>query len=134
MNKTRSPIRVLIAKPGLDGHWRGAMVLALGLRKEGFEVIYLGLRQTPEKIVQAAIQESVDVIGLSCLSGSHNYLFPRVVELLKEKGVDDVIVIGGGIIPADDVPYLKSKGISECFGPGAFIKDVADFIRANVRR
>jgi methylmalonyl-CoA mutase C-terminal domain/subunit len=133
MNKKGRTIRVLVAKPGLDGHWRGAMVLALGLRNEGFEVIYSGLRQTPEKIVQTAIQESVDVIGLSCLSGSHNYLFPRVVELLQEKGMDDVIVIGGGIIPKDDIPYLKGKGISACFGPGTLIKDVADFIRANVK-
>ena len=133
MNKKRSPVRVLIAKPGLDGHWRGAMVLALGLRNEGFEVIYTGLRQSPENIVQAAIQESVDVVGLSCLSGSHNYLFTRVVELLREKGMNDVLVIGGGIIPQDDISYLQSKGVSKCFGPGTLIKEVADFIRKNVR-
>lgn len=132
MNKKSRPIRVLIAKPGLDGHWRGAMVLALGLRNQGFEVIYTGLRQSPEKIVQAAIQESVDVVGLSCLSGSHNYLFTRVVELLKEKGMNDLLVIGGGIIPKDDIPYLESKGISRCFGPGTPIKDVADYIKENV--
>jgi methylmalonyl-CoA mutase C-terminal domain/subunit len=97
-------------------------------------VIYSGLRQTPEKIVQTAIQESVDVIGLSCLSGSHNYLFPRVVELLREKGMDDVIVIGGGIIPKGDISYLKSKGIIACFGPGTLVNEVAEFIRANVKR
>jgi methylmalonyl-CoA mutase, C-terminal domain len=133
MSQTANPTRILIAKPGLDGHWRGAMVLVLGLRDEGFEVIYSGLRQTPEAIVQVALQESVDVVGLSCLSGSHNYLFPRVVELLKEKGMEDVLVIGGGVIPQSDIPYLKSKGISACFGPGSPIKDVADYIRTQVK-
>lgn len=128
-----SPIRVLIAKPGLDGHDRGARVIALGLRDEGMEVIYSGLRQTPEKIVQAAEQEDVDVVGLSCLSGAHRYLFPRVVELLKEREMDDVLVIAGGIIPEEDVPFLKQKGVNEVFRQGTFVKDIADYIRKNAR-
>ena len=132
MSKLRKSIRVLIAKPGLDGHRRGAMVLAKGLRDEGFEVIYTGLRQTPESIVSAAVQEDVDVVGLSCLSGAHNTLFPRVVSLLREKGMEDVLVIGGGIIPEDDILYLKERGISECFGPGSSIKDIAEFIRERI--
>jgi len=126
-------IRVLVAKPGLDGHDRGAKVLALGLRDEGMETIYTGLRQTPEKIVQAAVQEDVDVIGLSCLSGAHKYLFPRVVELLKEKRMEDVLVIGGGIIPEEDIPFLKEKGVTEIFGPGTLIKEIADYIRQNAK-
>jgi methylmalonyl-CoA mutase C-terminal domain/subunit len=126
-------IRVLVAKPGLDGHDRGAKVLALGLRDEGMETIYTGLRQTPEKIVQAAVQEDVDVVGLSCLSGAHKYLFPRVVELLKEKGMEDVLVIGGGIIPEEDVPFLKEKGVTEIFGPGTLVKEIADYIRQNAK-
>lgn len=129
----KKKIRVLIAKPGLDGHDRGAKVLALGLRDEGMETIYTGLRQTPEKIVKTAIQEDVDVIGLSCLSGAHKYLFPRVVELLKEKGVKDILIIGGGIIPPEDIPFLKEKGISEIFGPGTSIKEIAEYIRQNVK-
>ncbi len=129
----KKKIRVLIAKPGLDGHDRGAKVLALGLRDEGMETIYTGLRQTPEKIVKAAIQEDVDVIGLSCLSGAHKYLFPRVVELLKEKGVKDILIIGGGIIPPEDIRFLKEKGISEIFGPGTSIKEIAEYIRQNVK-
>jgi len=128
-----SPIRVLIAKPGLDGHDRGAKVIALGLRDEGMEVIYSGLRQTPEKIAQAAEQEDVNVVGLSCLSGAHRYLFPRVVELLREKEMDDVRVIGGGIIPEEDILFLKEKGVSEIFRPGTFVKDIADYIRKNVK-
>ena len=128
------PIKVLLAKPGLDGHDRGAKVLTLGLRDEGMEVIYTGLRQTPETIVQAAIQEDVDVVGLSCLSGAHNYLFPQVVKLLKEKGKGDVLVIGGGIIPKEDIPNLKGAGVREIFGPGTFIKDIANFIRSNVKQ
>lgn len=131
MNENRI-IRVLIAKPGLDGHDRGAKVLALGLRDEGMEVIYTGLRQTPEKIVQAAIQEDVDVVGLSCLSGAHNQLFPRVVDLLKEKGRDDSLVIGGGLIPEEDVPKLKQKGISAIFTSGTPIHTIAEYIRQNV--
>ena len=126
-------IRVLVAKPGLDGHDRGAKVLALGLRDEGMETIYTGLRQTPEKIVQVAVQEDVDVIGLSCLSGAHKYLFPRVVELLKEKRMEDVLVIGGGIIPEEDIPFLKEKGVTEIFGPGTLIKEIADYIRQNAK-
>jgi len=126
-------IRVLIAKPGLDGHDRGAKVLTLGLRDEGMETIYTGLRQTPEKIVLSAIQEDVDVIGLSCLSGAHKYLFPRVIELLKERGVKDVLVIGGGIIPPEDIPFLKEKGVAEIFGPGTMVKEIAEYIRQNVK-
>ncbi len=134
MKETRKPIRVLIAKPGLDGHDRGAKVLTLGLRDEGMEVIYTGIRQTPESIVEAAVQEDVDVVGLSCLSGAHNYLFPKVVEMLGEKGMNEVLVIGGGIIPPDDIPSLKERGIKGIFGPGTQIKDIASFIRENVRR
>jgi len=126
-------IRILVAKPGLDGHDRGAKVIALGLRDEGMETIYTGLRQTPEKIVQAALQEDVDVIGLSCLSGAHRYLFPRVMELLKEKGMQDALVIGGGIIPQKDIPFLKEKGVAEIFGPGTLVKDIADYIRQNTK-
>jgi len=126
-------IKVLMAKPGLDGHDRGAKVISLGLRDEGMEVIYTGLRQTPEKIVQAAIQEDVDVIGLSCLSGAHNYLFGRVIDLLKEKGADDVLVMGGGIIPEEDIPVLKDKGVSAVFGPGTPIKMIAEHIRENMK-
>lgn len=126
-------IRVLVAKPGLDGHDRGAKVIALGLRDEGMETIYTGLRQTPEMIVRAAVQEDVDVIGLSCLSGAHKYLFPRVVELLKEQGVEDVLIIGGGSIPEEDIPLLKEKGINEIFGLGTMISEIASYIRQNVR-
>lgn len=128
----RESIRVLIAKPGLDGHDRGAKVLTLGLRDEGMEVIYTGLRQTPEMIVQAAIQEDVDVIGLSCLSGAHNYLFPAVVDLLKARGAEHIVVVGGGIIPQEDVNSLRGKGIEALFGPGTPIKQIADSIRAAV--
>ncbi len=129
----QTPIRVLIAKPGLDGHDRGAKVIALGLRDNGMEVIYTGLRQTPEKIVQAAEQEDVSVIGLSCLSGAHKYMFPKVVELLKEKQMEDVLVIGGGIIPDEDISFLKESGVSEIFHPGTFIGDIANYIRDNIR-
>ena len=122
-------IKVLIAKPGLDGHDRGVKVLSLGLRDEGMEVIYTGIRQTPENIAEAAVQEGVDVVGLSCLSGAHNYLFLRVVELLREKGAGDILVIGGGIIPEEDIPSLTEKGISAVFGPGSTIKVIADFIK-----
>ncbi|MEJ5184344.1 MAG: cobalamin B12-binding domain-containing protein [Rectinemataceae bacterium] len=127
-------IRVLVAKPGLDGHDRGAKVIARALRDAGMEVIYTGLRQTPEQIVSAAIQEDVDVIALSILSGAHNHLFPRVVELLKEKGLDDVLVFGGGVIPEEDIPFLKSKGIAEVFGPGTPTSKTIEFIRANLKR
>jgi len=132
MNEERK-IRVLIAKPGLDGHDRGAKVIALGLRDEGMETIYTGLRQTPEQIVRAAIQEDVDVIGLSCLSGAHKYLFPRVVELLKEQGIEDILVIGGGNIPKEDLPFLHEKGISEIFTQGTMVGEIANYIRKNVR-
>jgi methylmalonyl-CoA mutase C-terminal domain/subunit len=125
----KRPIKVLVAKPGLDGHDRGAKVIALGLRDEGMEVIYTGLRQTPEKIVQSAIQEDVDVVGLSCLSGAHKYLFPEIVRQLKEKGRDDVLVIGGGIIPDEDIPFLQENGVSTVFGPGTSLKNIAQYIR-----
>lgn len=134
MKKTGKPIKVLIAKPGLDGHDRGAKVLTLGLRDEGMEVIYTGIRQTPEAIVEIAVQEDVDVVGLSCLSGAHGHYFPKVVELLREKGMNRVLVIGGGIIPEEDMPLLKEKGIKGVFGPGTSIKDIANFIRENIER
>jgi len=127
-------IRVLVAKPGLDGHDRGAKVIARALRDDGMEVIYTGLRQTPEQIAQAAVQEDADVVALSILSGAHNHLFPRVIELLKEKGADDVLVIGGGVIPEADYDFLKSKGIAAIFGPGTPTKATIDFIRENLKR
>ena len=134
MKETGQRIRVLIAKPGLDGHDRGAKVLTLGLRDEGMEVIYTGIRETAEGIVQSAIQEYVDVVALSSLSGGHMYHFPRVAEMLAEKGMDNVLIIGGGIIPQEDIPLLKEKGISAVFGPGTQIEEVAKFIRENVKR
>ncbi|HPZ42378.1 MAG TPA: cobalamin B12-binding domain-containing protein [Bacillota bacterium] len=126
-------IRVLVAKPGLDGHDRGAKVIAQALRDAGMEVIYTGLRQTPEQIVSAAVQEDVDVIGMSILSGAHGTLFPEVIKLLKEKGAGDILVIGGGIIPEDDVPALKEAGIAEIFGPGTPLENVVNYIRENVK-
>ena len=126
-------IRVLIAKPGLDGHDRGAKVIARALRDDGMEVIYTGLRQTPEQIAAAAIQEDVDAVGLSVLSGAHNHLFPRVVELLREKGASDILVFGGGVIPEEDIPFLKSKGVAEIFGPGTPTSATIDFIKAHVK-
>ncbi|MEW5723305.1 MAG: cobalamin B12-binding domain-containing protein [Thermodesulfobacteriota bacterium] len=132
MNENRK-IRVLAAKPGLDGHDRGIKVICQAFRDAGFEVIYTGLRQTPAQIVNAAIQEDVDVIALSVLSGAHGYLFPRVMDLLREKGVGDVLVIGGGIIPEEDVPALKEAGISEIFGPGTYTRDIIAFIRDKVK-
>ncbi|HEX5826034.1 MAG TPA: cobalamin B12-binding domain-containing protein [Candidatus Limnocylindrales bacterium] len=131
---TDRPLKVLIAKPGLDGHDRGAKVLARGLRDEGFEVVYTGLRQTPEMIVTAALQEDVDVVGLSILSGAHMTLVPRVCAQLKERGLDDVLVTVGGIIPDDDIEPLREAGVAEVFGPGTTIREVAEFIRANARR
>ncbi|MGD9567997.1 MAG: cobalamin B12-binding domain-containing protein [Sedimentibacter sp.] len=128
------PIRVLVAKPGLDGHDRGAKVIARALRDAGMEVIYTGLRQTPEQIVAAAVQEDVDVVGMSILSGAHNYLFPRVVELLNEQGVDDVLIIGGGVIPDEDIPGLKEAGIAEIFTPGTTTTQMIDFIKSNLKR
>jgi methylmalonyl-CoA mutase, C-terminal domain len=127
-------IRVLVAKPGLDGHDRGAKVVARALRDAGMEVIYTGLRQTPEQIVQAAVQEDVDVVAMSILSGAHNHLFPRVTELLAQKGASDVLVVGGGVIPEDDVPFLMEKGVAAIFGPGTTTKATIDFIKANLKR
>jgi methylmalonyl-CoA mutase C-terminal domain/subunit len=129
-----SKIRVLVAKPGLDGHDRGAKVVARALRDAGMEVIYTGLRQTPEMIVRAAVDESVDVIGLSILSGAHNAIFPRVMELLREEGADDILVVAGGIIPQDDIPHLKDVGISEIFGPGTQLQEIVDYINANAKK
>ena len=126
-------IRVLIAKPGLDGHDRGAKVIARALRDAGMEVIYTGIRQTPDQIVNAAIQESVDIVGLSSLSGAHNSLFPKVVHILKEKKADDILVFGGGIIPVDDIPALKKAGIREIFLPGASTEDIIKYIQENVK-
>jgi methylmalonyl-CoA mutase C-terminal domain/subunit len=129
---TKKKIRVLAAKPGLDGHDRGIKVICCALRDAGMEVIYTGLRQTPEQIVQAAIQEDVDVIGMSVLSGAHDYLFPRVMELLKEAGATDIIVIGGGIIPEEDIKSLKDIGIQAVFGPGTPTTDIVQFIQQTV--
>ncbi|CAN5739388.1 cobalamin B12-binding domain-containing protein [soil metagenome] len=128
------PIKVLIAKPGLDGHDRGAKVLARGLRDEGFEVIYTGLRQTPEMVVTAALQEDVDVVGLSILSGAHMTLLPKICAGLRENGMDDVLVTAGGIIPDDDIPALTEAGVSRVFGPGTTIREVSEYIRGNARR
>lgn len=126
-------IRVLLAKPGLDGHDRGVKVIARALRDAGMEVIYTGLRQTPEQIVNAALQEDVDIIGLSILSGAHMTIFPRVLELMRERGMDDVLLFGGGIIPEDDVSKLKEAGVSAVFLPGASTEDIIKFIRENVK-
>ena len=125
-------IRVLAAKPGLDGHDRGIKVVASALMDAGMEVIYTGLRQTPSQIVESALQEDVDVIAMSILSGAHDYLFPKVMELLKEKGMDDVLVIGGGIIPDEDIPVLKEAGIAEIFGPGTTTRQIIQYINDNV--
>jgi methylmalonyl-CoA mutase C-terminal domain/subunit len=127
-------IRVLIAKPGLDGHDRGAKVVARALRDAGMEVIYTGLHQTADMVVQTAIQEDVDVVGLSLLSGAHMTLFIDVLELLREKGMEDVLVIGGGIVPEEDVPKLKKAGMKGVFGPGTSIEEMVDFIKENVRK
>jgi methylmalonyl-CoA mutase C-terminal domain/subunit len=126
-------IRVLLAKPGLDGHDRGVKVIARALRDAGMEVIYTGLRQTPEQIVNAALQEDVDIVGLSILSGAHMTIFPRVMELMREKGMDDVLLFGGGIIPEDDIGKLKEAGVSEVFLPGASTEDIIKYIRASVK-
>jgi methylmalonyl-CoA mutase C-terminal domain/subunit len=125
-------IKVLIAKPGLDGHDRGAKIVARGLRDAGFEVVYTGLHQTPEEIVATAIQEDVDVIGVSSLAGAHMYLFPRIIELLEEKGAGDIPVFGGGIIPEDDIPLLKKAGIREIFTPGTPVEATVSWIRDNI--
>jgi methylmalonyl-CoA mutase C-terminal domain/subunit len=132
--KGERKIRVLIAKPGLDGHDRGAKVISRGLRDAGMEVIYTGIRQTPEQIAATAIQEGVDLVGLSCLSGAHNHLFPLVVEALKEKNAGDIPVFGGGIIPIDDIPGLKKSGIKEVFQPGTTIGDIVQFIEKVIQR
>jgi len=126
-------IRVLIAKPGLDGHDRGAKVIARALRDAGMEVIYTGLRQTPEMIVNAAVQEDVDCIGLSILSGAHNAIVPRVTALLKERGANDVLVVLGGTIPQQDLEFLKSQGVAAVFGPGTPLEETIRFIRENVK-
>jgi methylmalonyl-CoA mutase C-terminal domain/subunit len=126
-------IRVVVAKPGLDGHDRGAKIIARALRDAGMEVIYTGLHQTPAQIVETVIQEDADAVGLSILSGAHMTLVPRIVELLREQGVDDVVVTVGGTIPADDIPQLKELGVSEVFTPGASTQEIIDFIRGSVR-
>ena len=126
-------IRLVVAKPGLDGHDRGAKIVARALRDAGFEVIYTGLHQTPEQIVATAIQEDADAVGLSVLSGAHNYLFKRVLELLREKGAEDIVVFGGGIIPAEDIAALKGMGVKELFTPGATTQDIIRFVRDNIR-
>ena len=127
-------IRVLVAKPGLDGHDRGAKVIARALRDAGMEVIYTGLRQTPEMIVSAAVQEDVNVIGMSCLSGAHMHLFSRVMELLREKQATDIIVVGGGIIPDEDVPKLKEAGLAAVFTPGSNTQDIVRFIQEHMNQ
>lgn len=126
-------IRVLIAKPGLDGHDRGAKVIARALSDAGMEVIYTGIRQTPEQIANTAIQEDVNIIGLSCLSGAHNHLFPKVVQILKEKKVQDILVFGGGIIPVDDIAGLKASGIREIFQPGTSTEKIIEYVKENVK-
>ena len=127
-------IRVIVAKPGLDGHDRGAKVIARAFRDAGFEVIYTGLRQSPEQIVNAALQEDADVVGLSVLSGAHMTLCPRITELMKKEGLDDVLVVVGGIIPDLDIPKLKDCGVSEIFQPGASMEAIVDYVRKNVRK
>jgi methylmalonyl-CoA mutase C-terminal domain/subunit len=130
---TDRPLKVLIAKPGLDGHDRGAKVLARGLRDEGFEVVYTGLRQTPEMVATAALQEDVDVVGLSILSGAHLTLLPRICELLREEDMGDVLVTAGGIIPEEDIPALREAGVAAVFGPGTPIGEIADFMREHAQ-
>jgi methylmalonyl-CoA mutase C-terminal domain/subunit len=129
---TENKIRVLVAKPGLDGHDRGAKVVARALRDAGMEVVYTGIRQTPEMIAEAALQEDVDVVGMSILSGAHMALFPRVMALLRENGMEDVLVVAGGIIPDEDMDALKEMGIEGVFGPGTTIDEIVSFIRENV--
>ena len=130
---TERTIRIMVAKPGLDGHDRGARVLARCFRDAGFEVIYTGCHQTPEQIVAGAIQEDVDLVGLSCLSGAHRYLFPRVIELLRERGAGDIVVIGGGIIPDQDFQALYDAGIKAIFTPGASLESIVDWVRQNIK-
>ncbi len=126
-------LRVMVAKPGLDGHDRGARIIARAFRDAGFEVVYTGLHQTPEEIVKAAIQEDVDMIGLSSLAGAHMYLFTTVVDLLKEQGAEDIVVCGGGIIPEEDIPKLKTAGIREIFTPGSSLTEIVGWVHENVR-
>lgn len=126
-------IKVLMVKPGLDGHDRGAKLLARVLSEAGMEVIYTGLRQTPEMVVQAALQEDVDVVGISSLSGVHNTFFPKVVKMLEEKGLKDVLVVGGGIIPEEDIPFLKENGVAEVFGPGTPTEEIVAYIKGSVK-
>ena len=130
---TERKVRVLVAKPGLDGHDRGAKIVARALRDGGFEVIYTGLHQTPEQVVATAIQEDVDAVGLSVLSGAHNYLFKRVLELLKEKGAEDIVVFGGGIIPPEDIAARKAMGVKELFTPGTSTQEIVRFVRDHIR-
>jgi methylmalonyl-CoA mutase C-terminal domain/subunit len=130
---TKKKIKVIMAKPGLDGHDRGAKLLSRILAEAGMEVVYTGLRQTPEMVVETALQEDADVVGLSSLSGVHTYFFPRVVELLKEKKLGDVLVVGGGIIPEEDIPELKKAGVAAIFGPGTSTNDIVKFISDNVK-
>ncbi len=125
-------VRILIAKPGLDGHDRGAKVIAQFLQENGYEVIYTGLHQSPEQIVTAALQEAVDAVGISILSGSHNYVFPEVMRLLKEKGLDDIVVFGGGTIPEDEIPDLKAMGVKALFRPGTPLEECLRFIKENI--
>jgi methylmalonyl-CoA mutase C-terminal domain/subunit len=132
-NMAERKIRVIVAKPGLDGHDRGAKVIARALRDAGMEVIYTGLRQTPEKIAAAVVQEDVDALLMSILSGAHDYLFPRVMGLLREKGVKDLLVLGGGVIPEEDIPALKSAGIREIFGPGTATDAIVKYVQENVK-
>ncbi|MEU6594628.1 cobalamin B12-binding domain-containing protein [Streptomyces sp. NPDC046881] len=134
MGVAAGPIRVVVAKPGLDGHDRGAKVIARALRDAGMEVIYTGLHQTPEQIVDTAIQEDADAIGLSILSGAHNTLFAAVIDLLREREAEDILVFGGGIIPEEDIPPLKEKGVAEIFTPGATTASIVEWVRANVRQ
>ena len=131
--KRKRKLRVMVAKPGLDGHDRGARIIARAYRDAGFEVVYTGLHQTPEEIVEAAIQEDVDMIGLSSLAGAHKYLFPRVLELLTERGAGDIVVCGGGIFPDDDIKMLKKTGIKELFTPGSSLKEIVTWVEENVK-
>jgi len=130
--KRERKLRVMVAKPGLDGHDRGARIIARAYRDAGFEVVYTGLHQTPEEIVEAAIQEDVDMLGLSSLAGAHMYLFPRVIELLREKGAQDIVVCGGGIIPDEDIPKLKEAGVKEIFTPGTPLDEITAWVKENV--
>jgi methylmalonyl-CoA mutase C-terminal domain/subunit len=130
--KHKRKLRVMVAKPGLDGHDRGARIIARAYRDAGFEVVYTGLHQTPEEIVEAAIQEDVDMLGLSSLAGAHRYLFPRVIELLKEKGAEDIVVCGGGIIPDEDILKLKDAGVKEIFTPGTPLEEITAWVKENV--